>query len=699
MKVTLAYISWGSYSSTVLAFSSSNTIHSRAAFRPPSSPINNPSIIKNINRNNAGSWLLSTKVGPVFEDVDGIGELTNNPGLSPEEETTKDDNILDLTQDALINPTSVVNEILDAALIDPDVNASMTTENRSIIKSEKARNDNTVEDQEEEEIEAPSVSKIIKFAIPAVGVWLCSPLLSLIDTSTVGLLSGTAQQAALNPAVALSDYSALLAAFMYTATTNLVAGAKESEMGSDEKPKTRKTLIQSMQMSGFVGVILGSVLMTLAPIMLKGIIGNDSIDPEVFSAALRYVRIRALGFPAAVIIGSAQSACLGMQDIKSPMLVLLAAAIVNFIGDMIFVPSLNPWLGGAAGAAWATVFSQYAAMTLFMKWLRSRPAKKPETVNITNAILELTGKSNEGKPRRRRFRKTLQGLSSSQNSSDEGQDGNREPPLFSKFFKRKSVKKASPPQESFSTRGFLSGQMRKRDIFQLPPLEDAKEFWPYVIPVTTTSVGRVSAYVAMSHVVSSSLGTLSMAANQVILSVFYCLCPFADSLNLTAQSFIPGIFQKKWGPARAKALRRATINFIKVGAIFGAGLVGIVAMIPLFSKFFTSDPLVIAQVNSVVPLLAGIFSIHGVICAGEGLLLGQRDLGYLGKAYGSYFFAVPYFMLRCKKFALSGAKSIDLTSLWGVFLSYQVVRVAVWAVRLRLLDIRARKEQPIKATA
>jgi len=200
-------------------------------------------------------------------------------------------------------------------------------------------------------------------------------------------------------------------------------------------------------------------------------------------------------------------------------------------------------------------------------------------------------------------------------------------------------------------------------------------------------------------VVSSSLGTLSMAANQVILSVFYCLCPFADSLNLTAQSFIPGIFQKKWGPARAKALRLATINFMKVGGIFGAGLVGIVSMIPLFSKFFTSDPLVIAQVNSVVPLLAGIFSIHGFICAGEGLLLGQRDLGYLGKSYGSYFFAVPYFMLRLKKFALSGTKNIDLTSLWGVFLAYQFVRVAVWAVRLRLLDIRARKDEPIKANA
>jgi hypothetical protein len=59
-------------------------------------------------------------------------------------------------------------------------------------------------------IVAPSVMTIMKFAIPAVGVWLCSPMLSLIDTSAVGILSGTTQQAALNPAVAVTDYAALL---------------------------------------------------------------------------------------------------------------------------------------------------------------------------------------------------------------------------------------------------------------------------------------------------------------------------------------------------------------------------------------------------------------------------------------------------------------------------------------------------------
>ena len=66
------------------------------------------------------------------------------------------------------------------------------------------------EKAQEDSIDAPSVKKILKFAIPAIGVWLCSPLLSLIDTSAVGLLSGTAQQAALNPAVAVTEYTALL---------------------------------------------------------------------------------------------------------------------------------------------------------------------------------------------------------------------------------------------------------------------------------------------------------------------------------------------------------------------------------------------------------------------------------------------------------------------------------------------------------
>lgn len=356
---------------------------------------------------------------------------------------------------------------------------------------------------------------------------------------------------------------------------------------------------------------------------------------------------------------------------------------------MLFVPLSNPWIGGASGAAWATVFSQYSALFLFIKWLTNKP--QPPTVNLTSAILELTGKSDEGKSRRKKFRKALKALSfptKGQDSSAEYSAWRSVRPL--KYFLDRKERKKS--EASFSTRGFLSGKFRTRNLLQFP--KDADEFWPYFLPVTTTSVGRVSTYVAMGHVVSSSLGTMNMAANQIILSVFYCLTPVADSLNLTAQSFIPGIFEKDRSQSRAIALRQATKNFMKAGLLFGAGMASGVAVVPFIGGAFTSDPMVLAKVNEIAPILAGVFSLHGLICAGEGLLLGQKDLGFLGKAYAAFFAAVPYFMLRIKRAALGGSETVGLISLWKIFFSYQLVRLGIWAFRLNHLSEEAVTPKP-----
>jgi Na+-driven multidrug efflux pump len=57
--------------------------------------------------------------------------------------------------------------------------------------------------------------------------------------------------------------------------------------------------------------------------------------------------------------------------------VLAAAAIVNFLGDMLFVGMDNAMFGGAAGAAWATVFSQYTAVWFFVRWLCTKPKGNP----------------------------------------------------------------------------------------------------------------------------------------------------------------------------------------------------------------------------------------------------------------------------------------------------------------------------------
>jgi len=457
-----------------------------------------------------------------------------------------------------------------------------------------------------------------------------------------------------------------------------------------------------MQLSSYVGLGLGACLFAFARPLLRGIIGNDAINPAVFAAAMKYVRIRALGMPAAAIIGSAQAGSLGAKDIRSPLYILAAAAAVNFMGDMIFVGAKHPWVGGAAGAAWATVFSQYAALTIFIRWLVNKPkeasGKTPQVVNLTKNIMDFMSKpansttNGSGDKRNKKPKLMLQSkevdLSIAETSKNAKTTRSRVSSLFQSTKYRKSDRGGKPKEEVESVRGLLAGKFSGRDLLKLPSAEVAKEFTPYVAPVTVTQIGRVSGYIAMSHVVSSSLGTISMAAQQVIVSFFYCWTPIADSLSLTAQSFIPGISERKPSKERSAALRKTGVNFMKAGGVFGSAMVAAIMLLPFLSGFFTSDPAVASLVNSVVPLLVAFFSMHGVLCAAEGVILGQKDLGFLGKMYGFYFFAVPFFMLRVKRAALAGVAVINLSSVWTVFLGYQIFRSIAWVSRVELLQRR-----------
>jgi len=504
----------------------------------------------------------------------------------------------------------------------------------------------------------------------------------MIDTAAVGLLSGTAQQAALNPAVSVTDYGALVVAFMYTATTNLIAAAVQEDKDDSKdgrqitkQPKTTETLITALKLALLVGSVFGIALGASGKLLLRTLIGNDALDPMVFSAALQYVRIRSLGMPAMVVIGTAQSACLGMQDVKSPLYVLAAAAIVNFLGDVVLVPR-GGMFGGAAGAAWATVASQYAALLFFGRWLTAtrkansgdsggkgvnvgmkklvrvlqrRRNNKDEVasndngnngdsgndvVNVTQGIMELTGTSRAGRSRRREFRKFLassrlsrrirHGTSRSAASTvatktaingKENENG-----IITRTV-REEEKKAPP-----MTRGFLSNyKLTLRSYLSPTNLNKpkAREFLPFVVPVTTTYVGRISGYIAMSHVASSTLGTFDMAGHQIVFSIFCCLTPFVDALSQVAQSFVPSVFEAKGRTdealrERARALRETIMNFRKVGVGFGALLVSLVACIPLISRYFTTDPIVLERVKGAVPGVGLFMLVNGLMCAGEG---------------------------------------------------------------------------------
>jgi len=308
-------------------------------------------------------------------------------------------------------------------------------------------------------------------------------------------------------------------------------------------------------------------------------------------------------------------------------------------------------------------------LAFFVRWLsdkaKEKKTQKPlEVMNLSDAILEMTSKSDvkdeNGENRRQSFRNVLKSFKENGRRAKKLRSSRLEDKIFMESSRtsrvgnllrrrRKNSERNgsnattvsstsnSNSDDSFSTRGFLKNRFKTSDFFKLPDEETRKVFRPYVVPVTTTQLGRVSGYVAMAHVVASSLGTVSMAAQQVIVSIFYCLCPIADSLSLTAQTFVPAISAKEASIEKATAMRKVIVNFLKAGAVFGGAMMAAVCGIPLINGFFTADQAVINLVNSVVPLLLVFFGVHGFLCAAEGILLGQKDLGFLGKMYASFF--------------------------------------------------------------
>lgn len=195
----------------------------------------------------------------------------------------------------------------------------------------------------------------------------------------------------------------------------------------------------------------------------------------------------------------------------------------------------------------------------------------------------------------------------------------------------------------------------------------------------------------MSHVASSALSTRDMAAHQIAISIFCCIAPIVDALNQVAQSFVPGIFQRERSKERALALRRTSINFAKVGALFGGIIVALVACVPMISGFFTSDPEVLLSVNAALPAIAVFLGFDGLMCSSEGTLLGQQDLNFLRNMYASFFFIVPWFMLRLKRRALSGIP-VGIGTMWGTFAAYEVIRTILWMARVAYLQFRTERE-------
>lgn len=209
------------------------------------------------------------------------------------------------------------------------------------------------------------------FCIPALGIYVCAPLLSLIDAAFVGSQNGALLElAALGPASSIADSAHLPLLFLSIAATNLVASASPQALPATASRVTRASLAVGTAVST-VGAVL---LYTAAPKLAALYCGTKGA--ALVPACATYVAIRATALPAVVITTIAQAICLGVKDSRTPLYAVALAAVANFVGDLVWVPRY-----GMAGAAAATALSQGLSAALLLRVLQKRGFLRPHVAN------------------------------------------------------------------------------------------------------------------------------------------------------------------------------------------------------------------------------------------------------------------------------------------------------------------------------
>ncbi|CAN6900949.1 hypothetical protein Bca4012_096324 [Brassica carinata] len=206
------------------------------------------------------------------------------------------------------------------------------------------------------------MKEIVMFTGPAAGLWLCGPLMSLIDTAVIGQGSSL-ELAALGPATVVCDYLCYTFMFLSVATSNLVA----TSLARQDKDEVQHQISILL----FIGLACGLMMMVFTRLFgswaLTAFTGAK--NAEIVPAANTYVQIRGLAWPAVLIGWVAQSASLGMKDSWGPLKALAVASAINGVGDIV----LCTFLGyGIAGAAWATMVSQVVAAYMMMDALNKK---------------------------------------------------------------------------------------------------------------------------------------------------------------------------------------------------------------------------------------------------------------------------------------------------------------------------------------
>lgn len=200
---------------------------------------------------------------------------------------------------------------------------------------------------------------IARLALPSLGTLLAQPLLVAVDTTMIGRL-GTTPLAGLSLATTIVSTIVGLCIFLAYATTAATARL----VGAKQYHAALRQGIDGIWLGFGLGVVLGLLLFFASPLVLSWFGPSE----DVLHEAIRYCRAAAFGLPAMLTTLATTGTLRGFADTTSPLIATTAGALANIPLNAILI-YVAGW--GIAGAGAGTAIAE-TMMAIFLLWRISR---------------------------------------------------------------------------------------------------------------------------------------------------------------------------------------------------------------------------------------------------------------------------------------------------------------------------------------
>lgn len=505
----------------------------------------------------------------------------------------------------------------------------------------------------------PTYRQLIIFASTTILIWLSEPLLSLVDTTVVGITQQNAivQLASLGPSTTLIDSLLYLTYFLAIATTNLISKG----IAVRDYRGLQRTTSHVLGVATLLGTVTTVIVWGAGGLVLRNMAGASG-TPELLAFATRYAWIRASVAVSSVVGMVAQSFCLATLNTRTPAMAVLAASVTNLAGDLALAPRY-----GVQGAALATAAASLVSTSILMQAVR----RKMQIWRRMEVQGDPSGGVNEIRvPEKLQYRDAAPAAENTTQIAI----GNVE---YDSSIQANDVLVATA--STVPEMNPLSHQ--EIPLLSLPGRQDMLELVKLSGPIFFVILAKVACYGAMT-IRCTDFGVVSLAAHNIMMRVFFFFGCFGDAVSQTAQSFMPATLYPKPSTKDFRGILKKLIVLAGVIAFWNCQVS--TRILQSLGRYLSNDASIVAMMRDHAHYLGAALALHPFILLCEGTVIAARDFTTLVATYvvtlGIHFSILKFF---CASFP----------AVWRTFFLFQGIRLFNFSTRVWRKQAAIRQEE------